>query len=71
MIANANNIMDEMLKEIGRMEIASQEVLANLEKMAISAETDADLLYVSLTEAFAAVVRNLNGFSVVWSSEAA
>jgi len=44
LVAHANKNMDEMLKEIGKMEIASQQVLANLEKMAKSAEIDADLL---------------------------
>lgn len=40
--------MDGLLKEIGRMERASQQVLANLEKMPISTESDADLLRQSL-----------------------
>lgn len=42
--AHANSNMVDMLREIGKMEDASQQVLSNLEKMAKSAEADADLL---------------------------
>lgn len=42
--ANANSNSQTMLKELGKMEEASLQVLANLEKMAQSAESNATLL---------------------------
>ena len=42
--ANASDNIPHMLNEVGKMEEASLLVLSNLEKMAHSAEANADLL---------------------------
>ena len=44
LVAHANQNMAEMQEAIGQMEASSHQVLSNLERMAKSAEADADLL---------------------------